>query len=95
MRVEIFYFLLTFTVICLSASVSAFDGVLTRQVLEDWYTDLESIESLDLSKKNIKGNDGAHSICGTPEYLAPEILFKEGHGKACDWYILFCEAITL
>ncbi len=38
-----------------------------------------------LSKKNIKGNDGAHSICGTPEYLAPEILFKEGHGKACDW----------
>ena len=41
-----------------------------------------------LSKRNIKGNNGAYSICGTPEYLAPEILFKEGHGKAADWWTL-------
>ena len=29
-------------------------------------------------------------VCGTPEYMAPELLKKEGYSKSIDWWCLGC-----
>ena len=48
------------------------------------------ITDFGLSKQGLQTNKGGrtYSYCGTPEYLAPEIIQGIGHGKAADWWSL-------
>jgi serine/threonine protein kinase len=43
-----------------------------------------------LSKMFKKSNDKAFTICGTPQYLAPEILSDVGYDNSVDWWSLGC-----
>ncbi|CAD8206804.1 unnamed protein product [Paramecium pentaurelia] len=46
------------------------------------------LSDFGLSKPNMSNEDYAYSFCGSPEYMAPEMLLKSGHNYLVDCYCL-------
>ena len=42
----------------------------------------------DFGFSKFVGNNKTYTLCGTPEYLAPEIILNKGHGKPADWWTM-------
>lgn len=61
------------------------------------YTGHIALCDFGLCKLNMAGQEKTNTFCGTPEYLAPELLIGRGYTKAVDWWtlgVLFYEMLT-
>ena len=43
-----------------------------------------------LAKEKVLNNEGAKTLLGTPEYIAPEILKGKQYGRQSDWWAFGC-----
>ena len=48
------------------------------------------ISDFGLSKILDNPDDKTFTLCGTPQYISPEILSKKGYDKTVDWWSLGC-----
>jgi serine/threonine protein kinase len=46
------------------------------------------VKLIDFGFSKILDNNRTHTMCGTPDYLAPEIILGEGYGTEVDWWAL-------
>ena len=65
-----------------------------ENILMDQFGHLK-ISDFGLSKIIHKMTDKAYTLCGTPQYVAPEILYKKGYEKGIDWWSFGCVAYEM
>ncbi|CAK72296.1 unnamed protein product (macronuclear) [Paramecium tetraurelia] len=81
-----------FVEICIGMNYLHSQNIVYRDIKpENILLDLQGhlmLSDFGLSKPDMAADDFAYSFCGSPEYMAPEMLMKTGHNYLVDCYCL-------
>lgn len=77
-------------IVCILEFLHEREGVAYRDLKpENLLLDAEGhIKLVDFGFAKRLGNRETYTLCGTPEYLAPEVIQSKGHTTAVDWWAL-------
>lgn len=56
--------------------------------MEPWEETFEGVKPTVLERRRQRDHQRclAHSLVGTPNYIAPEVLERSGYTQLCDWW---------
>lgn len=78
---------ITLALECLHKNTIVYRDLKPENVLLDEDGNIR-LTDFGLSKDSVSGKQLTHTFCGTPEYLAPEVIHGAGYGQAVDWWSL-------
>eukprot|EP01090_Pellita_catalonica_P001390 TRINITY_DN1109_c0_g3_i2.p1 TRINITY_DN1109_c0_g3~~TRINITY_DN1109_c0_g3_i2.p1 ORF type:complete len:363 (-),score=33.68 TRINITY_DN1109_c0_g3_i2:13-969(-) len=72
--------------ICLAVEYFHSHGIVHKRIKPEGFLLTSEGHIVLLGCGEFEQLDGSSDFCGTPEYLAPEIIMGESYGKAVDWW---------